>query len=193
MEFLNRDTEWVPARSIKPHPHNPNRGDVEAIRESIQAHGFYGHVVVQQETRRILVGEHRWRAALEEGADQVPVLWVNVDDQEAEKILLVDNRTAELAKRDKDALVDVLSALLEQDEGTVGTGYTQAEAEAIVGAFEDEEREEETPPPWPTIQFQLPPEDKEKWEAALARFGHGKKGIKVADAVVRMLAHLSEA
>ena len=42
---------WKPAYPIAElteHPDNPNRGDVELLRDSIEHHGFYGAVLVQK-------------------------------------------------------------------------------------------------------------------------------------------------
>lgn len=110
--------ETVPVDSVRPHPKNPRRGDVEAIKESIRANGFFGALVVQTATRHILVGNHRWRAAKELGIESVPVLWTSVSDDEALRILLVDNRTSDLANWDLPDLAELLQAVPLE-----GTGY----------------------------------------------------------------------
>lgn len=103
------------------HPRNPRRGDDAVVGESITANGFYGAVIAQQSTGHILAGHTRRRALLKDGQDRGPVLWLDVDDATAERILLADNRTAELASWDDEAL---LSLLEDHADALDGTGYT---------------------------------------------------------------------
>ena len=121
----------TPVESIKPHPKNPRRGDVDAIAESIQKNGFFGVIVVQKSTGFILAGNHRYLAAVKLGMTHVPVHFIDADDARAERILLADNRTADRATYDP----DVLFALLEQSlaaNNIEGTGYSLDDATAIV-------------------------------------------------------------
>ena len=91
--------QLVPVGDLVPHEENPSHGDVDAIAQSIRASGFWGVIVAQLSSRRILVGEHRWRAAQEAGLTEVPVQFVDVDDTRARILLLADNKYAELAER----------------------------------------------------------------------------------------------
>lgn len=52
-----------PIDQLVEHPDNPRRGDEAAIDDSMAVHGFYGAVVVQASTRRIIAGNHRTRVA----------------------------------------------------------------------------------------------------------------------------------
>lgn len=119
-----------PIDELEPHPDNPNRGDVDTIAESIDANGFYGAVMVQESRKRIIAGEHRWRAARQEGMTKLPVILVDCDDDEALRIMLVDNRSAEKANRDDDILARLLSSLPE----LTGTGYDDDDLATLVAA-----------------------------------------------------------
>jgi SAM-dependent methyltransferase len=55
----------VPVDSLETHPRNVNQGDIGAIYESIGANGFYGAIVAQKSTGRILAGNHRYQAAVQ--------------------------------------------------------------------------------------------------------------------------------
>ena len=92
---------------------NPRKGDTVAIAESIVHNGFYGAVVVQRSTGFILAGNHRLKAAVDTGATEVPVIWVDADDEQALRILLADNRTNDLAGYDDKALLELLSDVVE--------------------------------------------------------------------------------
>jgi ParB-like chromosome segregation protein Spo0J len=118
--------QFVIARvdSLTPHPENPNRGNVGAISESIDANGFYGVVGFQRSTRRIIFGNHRFEAAKQSGAAEIPALDIDVDDDTALRIMLVDNRTATFAENDNEILADILSHLSTTDAALEGTGFT---------------------------------------------------------------------
>jgi hypothetical protein len=111
--------------SIKPHPRNPNVGDEAAILASVDNLGFYGAVICQKSSRHIIVGEHRWKAAKKAKAKTVPVIWVDCSDVEAVRILLADNRTADLARYREEEKTALLKSSLDRYGAKFlqGTGY----------------------------------------------------------------------
>ncbi|AFZ67087.1 DNA modification methylase [Deinococcus peraridilitoris] len=123
MRIINQEHALVRPEQLQPHPRNPNLGDVDAIAESIKANGFYGAIIAQRSTGCILVGHHRHQAARRQGATHIPVIWVDVTDAQAIRILLADNRTAELAERNEEMLAQILQDLAGDDGGLSGTGY----------------------------------------------------------------------
>jgi DNA modification methylase len=123
VKIINEALESVPLAKLTPHPRNPRQGDVGAIHQSIEANGFYGAVVAQKATGHVLAGNHRLLAAQHANANEIPVMWVDVDDATALRILLADNRTNDLASYDEQALADLLTDIM-GDAGTLdGTGY----------------------------------------------------------------------
>ena len=123
MNTINKHYEpECPIGDIRTHPSNAREGDIGAICESIEHNGFFGACVVQESTRYILVGNHRYQAAVHSGASTVPVIFVDVDDERALKILLVDNRTNDLASYNDVALAELLESI-RADYGLEGTGY----------------------------------------------------------------------
>lgn len=123
MRIINESAETIAIDAVRPHPRNPRQGDIGAIHASIEANGFYGAIVAQRSTGFILAGNHRWQAARHAGATEVPVVWVDVDDDHALRILLADNRTNDLASYDDSALADLLRDILESTGSLDGTGY----------------------------------------------------------------------
>lgn len=164
--MLTTEVEWEPIESLEPHPANPRDGDIGAIVESIRENGFYGAIIGQKKRRRIVAGEHRWRAAraarseiikahalvdpkfddadeLErwkswrsfpvDALDQVPVLWLDVDDDEAVRILLVDNRTNDLASYRDDQLAALLTDLEQGSKRQLaGTGFDRSSLDDLL-------------------------------------------------------------
>lgn len=127
--------EIVPIDSLKAHPRNPRRGNVEVIRQSVDRNGFYGAVYVQASTGRIIAGHHRWASAKAEGMTTIPVIFVNVDDAAAERIVLVDNRSNDLASYDEEVLRTLLQDVSSKDTAALlGTGYIARDVEEMLKA-----------------------------------------------------------
>ena len=112
-------TEVVNPADLTPHPRNPNRGDTAAIAESLTEHGQYRSVVVNQDGM-ILAGHHVVQAAVSLGWEQVRIERIECDEATADKILLADNRIAELGDGlDPEQLLAILTDL----DTLTGTGY----------------------------------------------------------------------
>ncbi len=129
-------TEWVNTDAIQPHPKNARQGDVGAIIESLESHGQYRPLVVQRSTGFVLAGNHTYRALMQMGAEQVAVTFLDVDDDEALRIMLVDNRSAELAVYDDSALVELLRGLTETPLDLTGTGFSRDDLDDLVYSLE---------------------------------------------------------
>lgn len=107
---------------LKEHPQNPNIGAVEVIEESIDVNGWFGAVVAQKSTGYILAGNHRYRVAKQRKAKELPVIWKDVDDETALKILTVDNKSTRDGEVDEAKLEELLASLETLD----GSGYVLA-------------------------------------------------------------------
>lgn len=175
--FRIADQEYDPAiqvSSIQEHPANPNFGDVGAISESLDAHGFYGAVIVQRSTSYILAGNHRHRAAAMKGAATVPGFWLDVDDDTASRILVVDNRTTHLATFDEEALVKLLASVATTSRGLAGTGYDGDDLQDLVqqlnppdlGKLGGSGGGDDGKDLWPVLRFKVPPEVRDRFYQA---------------------------
>lgn len=99
---------------LKQHPNNPRRGNIEAIKQSIETSGFFGAIIVQKSTGYILAGNHRAQAAQAAGIKKVPIIEIDCDDETALRILLSDNRAAEGGEWDIDSLLDSIKQIDEK-------------------------------------------------------------------------------
>lgn len=145
----------IPIDSIRPHPENPKNGDVSAILSSIEMNGFYRPVYAQKSTGYILAGNHSTAAALELGAELIPVVWLDVNDTTARKILLADNRTADLGQYDNGVLASLLNKIQIEDS-LYGTGYVEADLEQLK-ALSEIPLDTDDFAMWPTITVRVPP------------------------------------
>ena len=116
--------------TLQQHPENPNNGDVEMIVELILRHGFTSPLIVQTSTRYIVAGNHRYQALLALGETRAPVVWVDMDDEQAEEYLVADNRAAEVGERDPHALHNILQRIAERDR-LASAGYTDNGVRAL--------------------------------------------------------------
>ena len=117
--------------TLELHPENPRQGDIAAIVTSIEQNGWYGTLIAQKKSRRVLAGNHRLQAALALDMKEVPVYWVDVDDTEAQRILLADNRVSDLATWDDSILVGLLEGLANDGE-LLGSGYDGDDLDALL-------------------------------------------------------------
>lgn len=109
---------------LSPHPRNPRNGDTDVIIESIRVNGLYRPIYAQKSTGYILAGNHTAAAAMELGALRLPVIWLDVNNVEAERIMAVDNAAADLGRYDDALLLDLLKDLNQTDVGLLGSGYS---------------------------------------------------------------------
>jgi ParB-like chromosome segregation protein Spo0J len=122
------DSLKVAIADLRPYPGNPRRGDLGAIRASLERNGQYRPIVVNRRRMEVLAGNHTLRAATELGWSEIAATFVDVDDDQAQRIVLADNRTNDLAGYDSEALVDLLEQLPDLD----GSGYDGAALDALL-------------------------------------------------------------
>lgn len=123
------DVETVGINEIKVHPMNPREGDIGSIIESLSKMGQYRPIVVNKRTRHIVSGNHTYQGAVQLGWEKIAVHWIDVDDIEEIKILIVDNRTSDLATYDPQELNKLLTTT-----NLAGTGFSPEEvAEILAG------------------------------------------------------------
>ncbi len=127
--------ERVDIGSVVEHPDNARRGNVDTIRESLRLHGQYAPIVVQRSTRHIIKGNHTHRAATLEGFEQIDAVFVDVDDDQARRIMLVDNRASDVAQDDPAALAQLLQSL---GGDLSGTGYSNDDLSALLTTLNPE-------------------------------------------------------
>ena len=128
--------EQVKTGQLNLHPHNARQGDVGAICQSLEAHGQYRPLVVQRSTGYVLAGNHTLQAAQALGWTEVDVTYLDVDDDQALRILLVDNRSNDLATYDNSVLTDLLESLVRSDFGLEGTGFDGSDLDDLLAEFQ---------------------------------------------------------
>lgn len=134
---------YIPIAQLKPSPYNPreiSRHDLEALKRSIQEFGFVDPVIVNKDDA-IIGGHQRVEAAKALGIDSVPVVYVDVSEEQAKILNLALNRIS--GEWDKEKLKNLLSELssLSLDLGL--TGFTSEEVSTLL----DFTKEDDYSPP----------------------------------------------
>jgi hypothetical protein len=125
----------VPIESLHAYPRNPRRGRVDEIKRSLVRHGQYRPLVVNRPSGEVLAGNHTLLAACELGWREIAATFVDVDDDTAARIVLIDNRTNDLASYDDAELAELLESLPDLD----GTGYDDDDLAALLASLDDEQ------------------------------------------------------
>lgn len=136
MEF---DAEF-PLKDLRLFHRNARKGDVEAIKKSLQIHGQYRTVVVNRGTHtgrpmEILAGNHTVKAARDLGWKTVAVNFVDYDEDQAARVVLVDNKLGDDATYD----VAILTSVLQDLDDLEGTGYSDEDLDKLLNGLDDGE------------------------------------------------------
>ncbi len=118
----------VPLQKLRTYPGNPRRGHLPALEESLRRNRQYRPVVANRLTGEVLAGNHVFLAARKLGWSELAVAWVEASPEEARRIVLVDNKTADDASYDPEALL----ALVQSSTELAGTGYDESEVDALL-------------------------------------------------------------
>lgn len=138
-----RELVEVGVDELRLHPDNPRRGRVDLIAQGLVRYGQYRPVVARRTDRTVLVGNHMLLAARELGWQSVRVLYVDLSDAEANRLLVWDNRSSDLAENDTEALVSLLESL----KSLAGSGFEPADLDELLDELE----------PPPLVEDELPP------------------------------------
>jgi ParB-like chromosome segregation protein Spo0J len=140
-------TESVPIDQLVHYRENPRIGDVDTIMDSLAFNGQYRALIVNQRTNEVLAGNHTLKAAKALDWEVIDVSWVDVDDEVAKRIVLVDNRASDDASYDDLLLAAILGEMREEDEVLLeGTGYSAEDVDEMLAnalLFEPDDEEDE--------------------------------------------------
>lgn len=114
----------TPIENLTLDPNNARRGDIPAIRRSLNVFGQRKPIVARRlgkdasgrPTGMIIAGNHTLQAAIELEWDHIAVNFVDDDEVTSKAYALTDNRTAELATWDDMQLADTLRELSGDDQ-----------------------------------------------------------------------------
>ena len=123
---------------LLPWDENPrvNENAVDAVAKSIEQYGFNVPILCDQHMT-IIAGHVRWKAATKVGMETVPVIQITLTRAQREAFAIADNKTAEIADWDYDALAHILEDLPGEEIDLSSLGFSEAELDAILRPEED--------------------------------------------------------
>ena len=95
-----RNQRRVPIAFLTPNPRNPRRNfsdaELDELADSIKERGIIQPIVVRPvrgttDSFEIVAGERRWRAAQRAGQHEVPIIAIEVSDDEALQLAIIEN------------------------------------------------------------------------------------------------------
>lgn len=156
--------EIVETDSLKPNPRNPNRhpeAQVKMLAHIIAEQGWRAPITVSRRSGYIVRGHARRLASYEAGSRYAPIEWQDYDNDSAEMAdLVADNRIAELAVLDQDAIAGILAELKENadDLDPELSGFTAEQIEDMIAENKtDREAEEQAARLTLGERFLIPP------------------------------------
>jgi len=122
--------EVWPLEKLIEHPKNPNKhpkGQLQLLAKVIATTGWRAPVVVSRRSGFIIKGHGRFQAAKMAGMETAPVdLQDYASEAEEWQDMVADNRLAELAEIDEDALKDLLKELSEANADLEMAGFDES-------------------------------------------------------------------
>lgn len=121
---------------LVPYDKNPrkhSKKSQDALKQSITKDGFIIPITINQDNK-IIAGHGRRMAAIELGMTEVPFVMVHTTDEEYVRLVLSDNKIAELSKWDNGLLKETMEYLENiQDAELFVPGFTSEDLDKIFG------------------------------------------------------------
>lgn len=137
------DTLTLDPANVRRHPAK----NLDSIKASLTRFGQQRPVLVNPKGI-IIAGNGTVMAAKALGWDHINIVRTDLEGSEATAYAIADNRTAELAEWDEEALAQQLAALqIEDEELMKAAGFTEAEMQQLEGAAVEVQEDEVPEPP----------------------------------------------
>ena len=126
--------EWTDINLLKPWKKNPRFNDhaVQQVMVSIKKFQFRNPIIVQKDTNKIIAGHTRYKAAQLLKLPFVPVIYADMNDDEAAAYAIADNKLGELATWDDSLLKDILEDLQLKDFNLEDIGFNKFEIDNLL-------------------------------------------------------------
>jgi ParB-like chromosome segregation protein Spo0J len=137
----------VEVDQLRPWESNPRVYEhaVGPVAESIRRFGFNVPLVCNRELR-IIAGHTRWMAAKQLGLQKVPVVQINLKENEEAAFSIAENKTGELADWNTGQLSTLLNELNAEDVDLRRLGFSSLELRKYLGTGTAPEERDTAPP-----------------------------------------------
>jgi site-specific DNA-methyltransferase (adenine-specific) len=123
-----------PVAELRTLEGNPRRGDVQAVKRSLQRFGQRKPIVVREDGT-VIAGNHTLLAAIELGWAEIAVVGTDDDDATAKAYALADNRTSALGSFDPADLALMAAEVHAVDPALLeAASFTEADLNALLNS-----------------------------------------------------------
>lgn len=144
MEISNISIE-----ELKPYPHNARihtAKNLKAIEKSLLEFGQIKNLIVQKSTNYVLAGNGTLMAMKNLDFKTASCYLIEISDDKAKALSLIDNRTTDLSSWDENILIETLQELNDKPESLLDlTGFENEELEKMLSYIEGTAFEPEKP------------------------------------------------
>jgi DNA modification methylase len=136
--------EHVAIDDLKPDPANPRRisdDELEALTRSLQEYGFVQPVLARREDNTVIGGHQRLLAARRLGTKKVPVIFLDLTQEQARVLNLGLNKIS--GQWDQELLARMVADLSELETVDLGlSGFSEDELDKLLKSLDTRERRE---------------------------------------------------
>lgn len=129
--------ETVPVAELRPNPRNPNKHSEDQINRlmaSLRRDHQTRPLLARRANSMLIAGHGVQTAARRLGWEQIGVIFLDVSQEDADRIMLSDDRLGTLSELDHRRVADLLNDIPEGD--WMATGYSVEEANKVLQASE---------------------------------------------------------
>ena len=134
--------EYMDINELKPFVDNPrehSERNINDIQRSIKRFGWTNPIIVRKADNMIVAGHGRVEAAQKQGLEKVPVIYVEMTENDAKLYSITDNRTSETSQWDIVSLDDLMKELSEVPDIVLeDTGFHADELEGLLSSFDNQ-------------------------------------------------------
>lgn len=133
MSEIKKEFKRLKMEEVFEHPQNVRihtKRNLTVLKNSLSQWGQYRPILVQKSTNYIIAGNGLYQAAKSLGWEEIDCNLIDVDDDQAKSILIMDNRSNELSENDEKNLLDMLQNM-EKDMLDL-TGYDDHELDKML-------------------------------------------------------------
>ena len=129
--------EYIDTDELKPFVGNPrdhSERNINDIERSIKLFGWTNPIIVRRSDNMIVAGHGRVEAAQHQGLEQVPIIYVDMTENDAKLYSVADNRTSETSEWDYGNLTELLAELNGLPDIDLGdSGFDSIEVDELIG------------------------------------------------------------
>ena len=126
----------LPISQVKQHPRNVRihtKKNIDVIKKSLQEYGQVKPILVQKSTNYVIAGNGTLQAAISLGWTQILCNILDLDDDKANALGILDNKSTDLSQWDQKGLLQLLQELQTSEENLLQlTGFQNEDIQAML-------------------------------------------------------------